>query len=151
MEIISNTALISINETFFAQLGSFLIFLFIMNRLMIQPLRGVISERNNYIDTLRLDVISAEMEMEDIHDQLKKKEADVRSEAMKMKERAEALGSQKAEEIFAAVNKEIAALKAKSEKEVNDQLMNARKSLQKEAETLAIGIMEKILERGVSL
>lgn len=151
MEIISNTALISINETFFAQLGSFLIFLFIMNRLMIQPLRGVINERTGYIDSLRRDVINAELEMEDIHEQLKKKEADVRTEALALKEQAEAMGSQKAEEIFAAVNKEIAALKAKSEKEVNDQIVNARKSLQKEAETLAIGIMEKILERGVSL
>jgi F-type H+-transporting ATPase subunit b len=150
MEIISNTALISINETFFAQLGSFLIFLFIMNRLMIQPLRGVINERNNYIDTLRRDVISAEMDMEDIHEQLKKKEADVRSEALALKEQAEALGAQKADEIFAAVNKEIAAMKAKSEKEVNAQLDNARKHLKKEAETLAISIMEKILGRGVS-
>jgi len=151
MEIISNTALISINETFFAQLGSFLIFLFIMNRLMIQPLRGAIDERSNYIETLRRDVISAEMDMEEIQEQLRKKEDDVRSEALALKDQAEALGTQKADEIFAAANKEIAALKAKSEKEINDQIESARKHLKKEAEALAVGIMEKILDRKVKL
>ena len=39
MQIISNIALISINETLVVQLISFLIFLFIINRIMFRPLR----------------------------------------------------------------------------------------------------------------
>ena len=45
MQIITNIALISINETLIVQLLSFLIFLFIINRVMIRPLRGVMSDR----------------------------------------------------------------------------------------------------------
>ena len=53
MQIVSNVALISINETFLVQLISFLIFLFIINRVMIRPLRGVMREREEYVEKLK--------------------------------------------------------------------------------------------------
>lgn len=151
MEIISNVALISINETLFAQLGSFLIFMFIMNRIMIQPLRGVIHERNEYIESLKRDVYNAEADMEEIQEQLKKQENTVRAEALSLKEQAEALGAKKADEIFAAVNKQIAELKAKTEREVSEQLTGARTHLKKESEMLAKSIIEKVLDRRINL
>jgi len=45
MQIVSNVALISINETMVVQLISFLIFLFVINRVMFRPLRESMHER----------------------------------------------------------------------------------------------------------
>ena len=45
MQIISNIALISINETLIVQLISFLIFLFVINRIMFRPLRKTVGPR----------------------------------------------------------------------------------------------------------
>ncbi|OQY06422.1 MAG: hypothetical protein B6I22_05580 [Desulfobacteraceae bacterium 4572_123] len=66
MQIISNIALISINETLFIQLISFLIFLFIINRIMFRPLRRIIIERENHIEKINLDIIDAEKFMEKV-------------------------------------------------------------------------------------
>ena len=57
MEIISNIALITINETLIAQLLAFLIFMFVINRLMFKPLQGVMTERQGYIDKDRKSVV----------------------------------------------------------------------------------------------
>ena len=60
MQIISNIALISINETVIVQIISFLIFLYIINRIMFKPLRGVMADRENHIKSIQQDIVSAD-------------------------------------------------------------------------------------------
>ena len=66
MQIISTIAMISINETLIIQLISFLIFLFIINRIMIQPLRSVSREREAHIQKIELDTVAAEKKVEQV-------------------------------------------------------------------------------------
>ena len=49
MQIVTTISLISINETTIVQIVSFLILVFILNRVMIRPLWKTIAERNQYI------------------------------------------------------------------------------------------------------
>ncbi len=146
-DIVTNIALISINETLFIQLISFLVFVFIMNRMMFRPLRSVIQERDDYIQKIESDIVNAEQDLDNITNQLKKQEMAVRQEAFELKEELEESGSRQAGEIFNAVSKEIAALKEKTQKDVEAQITEARKHLRTESETLSVYIMEKILER----
>ena len=83
MHIISNIALITINETLFVQLLSFLIFLFIINRIMFRPLQNVMSERVNYMDQVKVDTVDTIQELEDLTKKLKKQESEVRAQARK--------------------------------------------------------------------
>lgn len=147
MHIISNIALISINETLFVQLLSFLIFLFIINRIMFRPLRNVMNERVDFMDQLKVDTVDAVKELEDLTKQLKMKESEVRSQALDLKKALEESGSAKSAEIFASTRREIEAIKEKAEMEVNDQISEARKHIQKESQALAVSIMEKMLDR----
>lgn len=147
MHIISNIALISINETLFVQLLSFLIFLFIINRIMFRPLNNVMNERVNYMDKIKADTVGAIQELEDLTEKLKIHESEVRSQALEMKRKLEESGSDKSAEIFASTRKEIEAIKEKSEMEINVKISEARKHLQEESEALAIKIMEKLLDR----
>ncbi len=147
MQIISNIALISINETLLVQLLSFLIFLFIINRIMFRPLQNVRSERANYMDTIKMDTRDAAKELETLTNQLKVKESTVRTQALGLKQEIEESGSMQAAEIFASAREQIETLKETAEAEVEAQISEARKHLQKESETLAVNIMEKLLER----
>lgn len=147
MQIISNIALISINETLAVQLISFLIFLFIINRIMFRPLRSVMSERDSYIEKLNLDIVDAENELENMTNQLKQHESAIKDEAFELKKELEDLGSQQAAEIFVSVRKEIETLKERAQKEVDVQISEARKDFGKESEALAVSIMEKMLDR----
>ncbi len=149
MEIVSNIALISINETMIVQLVSFLIFLFIINRVMFRPLRGVMGEREQFVEGIKSEISDAESEMEKINSLLKKQESATRQQAFDMRKELEDAGSQQASVIFAAARKEVMDLKERTEEEIEVQISEARKKLKEESEALALRIMEKILERRI--
>ena len=118
MQIVSNIALISINETLFAQLISFLIFLFIINRIMFRPLKTTMTERGEFIQGLSQGIKDTEKETEDILADLKKRERAVKREAYDLSAKLEHEGSEKAEKIHLEAVSAIAELRHKTEKNV---------------------------------
>jgi len=147
MEIISNIALITINATLFHQLVAFLIFLFIINRIMFRPLRSVMAERVGLIEKIKLDTTNAGNTIERLSDELKERESKVRQEALKVQHELEEKGKKESAEILKSTLQEIELLKDKNEAHVKAQIMEARKDLQKESDALALNIMEKLLDR----
>ena len=149
MQIISTIALISINETLILQVISFLIFLFIINRIMFRPLRSVMNERETYITNIQKDIHDAENQFADLNKQIRKQEKAIRNEAFEQKEKLEAAGNRQAAEIFASVRKEINALKEKTRKEMDAQISAARQHVQREAEDLSKKVIETVLARSL--
>jgi F-type H+-transporting ATPase subunit b len=147
MEIVSNIALISINATLFHQLIAFLVFLFIINRIMFRPLRSVMSERESFMEKIRLDTVDATKEFEHLTATLKAKESTVRSEAQDVRCAIEEQGGREAVEILESARQEISSIKTQVETAVDAQIAQARKKLRQESEALAINIMEKMLDR----
>jgi len=147
MEIVSTTALISINGTLIAQLVSFLIFLFIVNRIMIRPLQDSMAERSGHIEMIEQDIINAEEDVKRFAAQLEENRSAVRTEAFEIANTLEESGSKKADEIFASAKEEIEALRAEAAADIDAKLAGARKHIKAESETLAISVMEKILDR----
>jgi F-type H+-transporting ATPase subunit b len=151
MQIISTIAMISINETLIIQLISFLIFLFIINRIMIQPLRGVSQEREAHIQKIELDTVAAEKKVEQVVKQIKKQEAKAIKTAREIRVKIEESGKLEADEIIHVTLREVEKLSKENHRQVSAMVEEVRKSVQKEAETLAVGMMEKLLDRRLSL
>ena len=147
MEIISSIALISINETLIVQVISFLIFLYLINRLMFRPLRNEMADRDTYVERVRSDIDQAKIEIKSLSSQIREQEAEVKKEAFDLKNQREEIGSQRAKEIFAEVRQEIADISAGVQAEIDVKIAEARQSLQGESEALAVEIIEKILDR----
>ena len=147
MEIVSNIALISINATLFHQLIAFLVFLFIINRIMFRPLRSVMGERESFMEKIKMDTVDATKEFEHLTATLKAKESTVRSEAQDVRSEIEKQGGREAVEILESARQEISSIKAKVETAVDAQIAEARKKLRQESEALAVNIMEKMLDR----
>ncbi len=147
MEIISNIAMISINETLIAQVLAFLIFMYVINRLMFKPLQCVMTEREDYIDKIQKDIAEAEKELENVQMLLKENETAVKKEAFSIKNEMQESGDQQASEIFNRSKNEIQVMRENAKKEVSAKLEEARQMLQKEADTLVVQILEKVLER----
>ena len=147
MEIVSNIALITINATLFHQLIAFLIFLFIINRIMFRPLRGVMDERKSFIEKIKLETVDTAKELECLSDELKSRESAVREESIGVRRELEESGSQEAADIFESTRKEIDLIRKKTEIEIDAKISEAKKHLQKESEALAVNIMEKLLGR----
>jgi len=147
MQIISTIALISINETLILQVISFLIFLFIINRILFRPLRRVMAEREDYIENIQKDIMDAENQCEDLTHQIQKQEKALRNEAFKQQAKLEASGNQQAAEILTSVREEISVSKEQARKNIDAQILAAKKHIQKEAEDLAKSIIETVLHR----
>jgi len=151
MQIVSVEALLSINETLIVQLISFLIFLFIINRVMFRPLRGLMKEREQHVDKIKSDISEAEIEYERLLDQIKKRESAVRREALLIQDKLEKSGGDETIAIMESTRKEISELKATVARELQSQISDAKQQVKKESEAIAVAIMGKILDRSPQL
>jgi F-type H+-transporting ATPase subunit b len=147
MEIISNVALISINETLIVQVVGFLVFLFVINRIMFQPLRNVMSDRDIHIERVKRDITQAKKEVDSITGQIQEQDTATRKEALALKDDLEATGSQQAKEIFESVKKQITADREKVQQEIEVRIAQERKAVENESQALALNIIDKILNR----
>jgi len=147
MQIISNIALVSINETVIVQLISFLIFLYIINRVMFRPLRDTMLKRDQHVNRIQEDIIHQENQLRTLKNKISERESSVRSEALKMKKKLENSGNQEAAAILSTTRQEIAVLRKKSAQDVENKVSEARKSLEQESEGLVSDVMEKVLDR----
>lgn len=150
MEIVENIALISLNETLIAQLVSFLIFLFLINRIMIRPLQQTMGERQDYISETETQIRESSQKLEDLNRQLKERERAAISEANSQRDNLKEEGNQEAVKILLESQEEMSRMREKNQQMVRQELEEVRKDIDSEAEKIAVTIMETILDRGVS-
>ena len=150
MQIVSNIALISINETMIVQVISFLIFMFVINRIMFQPLLKTRGNRDQYLNQIAQDIVQAKEDVEQYTVELEERRNTIRSEAFEINKELEAVGNQEATDIVDAAIKEVSTIREDTTQKLEARIAEARKQVQKESEPLAIQIMEKILDRRIS-
>ena len=149
MEIISTVALITINETLIIQLVSFLVFLFFFNRIMIKPLRGTVNERETYTSAVQNEIVEANQNFDDLLKQIDRQESEVKNEAQALHQALEQKGTEEAAQIFGQARQSVAERKREVRQMIDQKIAEAKKSLEAEAESLSVRIMEKILDRSI--
>ncbi len=149
MDIISNIALISINETLLVQLISFLIFLFVIDRIMFRPINETIRERYAYIDKKQAALVDAEKALKKLQIRIRESELAVKKESFESSRAIEESGAREADSIMTAAREEIAVMKKENEAKVKVLLDDARRHLNEESQILAQTIMGKVLNRNL--
>ncbi|NOY67954.1 MAG: ATP synthase F0 subunit B [Deltaproteobacteria bacterium] len=149
MHIISKIAMITINETLFVEMISFLIFLFLINRIMFKPLRATMSERDGYILGVEDDIQDAGCRLDALNREIKENESAVVEKALEDRNKLEEEGSIESEKIFVQAKSEIENIRAENHRIMAEQLFEAKKKLARESEELAVAIIEKVLDRRV--
>jgi F-type H+-transporting ATPase subunit b len=147
MEIISATALISINETFFIQLISFLVFLFILNRVMIRPLISTMEQRKEHLAGVSGGIEKAKSDLDQINKELDQQRAQVLKDANIAVKKLYDEADQRASELTDAAREQIVALRNETENKVKTQVKEARTQLAGEVDALTTIIIEKVLHR----
>ena len=147
MQIISTLGLITINETLFIELISFLIFLFLINRIMFRPLRDVINERESHIENITSGIEKSKNQLSQMNEQVRAQELTAIKEANQHKNNLEEDGTLQANNMLDESRKEIQAIKQESQQFINSQISKARTEIKNESEKLAVLIMEKVLDR----
>lgn len=150
MEVIQTNALISINATFVVQLISFLIFVAIMNRLMLRPLRDIMAKRKFRMRKLQEEIGVADRELAGIEADLVEQNRVVRKEAHEVNVALEAAAGKQIAELFTETRQKTADMRRLAEERIGGQLQAAREQVAGEARQLSTQIMQKILQRRLS-
>jgi F-type H+-transporting ATPase subunit b len=150
MHIVNNVALITINETLLLQVISFLIFLFLINRVMFRPLRKGMDEREAHIEKIRENISAAQNKYDGLCAQIRKQEKAAKNEAFDQREKLVESASSQAAEILLSAHNEISALKKQAQTEIDVQIAAAREHIPKESEDLATKIIENVLHRSLN-
>ena len=150
MEIIYTNGMITINETIVVILVSFLVLVFILNRLMFRPLRDVIAQRETHFAALDRDITTVRNKTTDLSARLRQKEETARQEGLILKNELETAANQQAKEIVNITRGEITGLKESTQKEIDIQIAEAKKVIHQEAHRLSMEIVSKILGREIA-
>jgi F-type H+-transporting ATPase subunit b len=147
MKIIETIALITINHTLFFQLASFLLLLFLLNRIMFRPLRQVMNEREALLTGMEEEISTVEQNYTDIGHKIESQESAARREASKLRDEIEASGQQSAATVIEKAREQINALKAKANEETAAQVAAARQEIEKEAAAISDQMIASVLGR----
>lgn len=145
MEIVENIALISINATLFAQLLSFLLFMWLFNRIMIRPLRRVMQDRVGYIDQIQQQIVAADKGLDDVAVQIRHQEDEVRQAMASLRKDIESAAQKSALAVMVETKQDIHDLKTQSQKQVNAKIADTRKQMIADADLLSDHIVGVIL------
>jgi len=147
MQVVENVALISINATMVVQLVSFLIFMVLFNRVMIRPLRSIMTERQAFVQRVRDDVVAAASAFDEIARQIEQQESEARSAASIVREQLVEAGQQSVADVLNQTRKEISAMRRSAQEKADETISAARSSIQAEAEHLADQMVAALLDQ----
>jgi len=149
MEIVSQTELVSINGTMLVQAISFLIFLFVITRIMFRPLRQTMEDRSAHVQQLEHEMVLQRKKLDEISAALAKEEKSLKAEAFLESEQRESSAKKEARVLLGQAREDIRGQQRKAAEDIRGRIETARKQLANETEPLVLMIIEKILGRRV--
>lgn len=141
--------MISIDVTLFIQMGSFLIFLFIMNILLYRPVRQMVAKRNKLILDQRQGIDKANQEAEqavkEFEETLKNARIAGRRKFEEFKEDARQREKELLQKAYQEASEELARVRAEIQKEKEIALKELRDQIQ----VFSLEVAGKILGRSL--
>ena len=143
--------MISINATLVVQVIHFLVLLFIMNRLMLQPLLKLVREREEFKNRTKSEIQDLEVKIQQLKEEFISKEEGTRKAAARERSKITNMGMNEAEGHLNRSREEVSAIRQQAERDVEAEVNKTQPLLEGEASGLVEGIMEKIIGRRVGV
>lgn len=142
--------MISINATLVVQIIHFLILVFILNRLMIQPILKKIEDRKEYIENTKGEINDLELETEQLRKKFISEQVNARKNAFLLRDelRSQAVGQ--TEEYLRGSQEKAASIRAAADSNADKEIEKTQPLLPGEAATLAEEIIERVIGRRIA-
>lgn len=142
--------MISINATLIVQIIHFLILVFILNRLMIQPIMKLIADRNEYIEKTKKEITDLEDEAEQLKGEFEKFQSAARVEAFETRKelREQAMGQ--VDEYLRDSQEKVVSIRSLAESNAEEEIEKNRPLLKGEAQVLADEIIQRVIGRRIT-
>ncbi len=139
--------MVSVDGSLFIQIINFLFLLYALNLVLFKPVRKILLERKEKINSLEKGVESLSSKASEKDNAYKEGVKRARAEGLKQKETFVEQASEEEKEILERINKKAQANLAAIRNQVAEETEKARLALEKEIDTFAKAISEKILGR----
>jgi F-type H+-transporting ATPase subunit b len=137
--------MLEINYWFFAQLANFLILLFILNKILFQPLLRLFKEREDSTKGFLEEAKKMGEEQDDVLNQLEKKLAEGRSEAKKIFDGFSKEGVDQQKSAVESAQNESVEINRKAKADLESATEKASQSLKSDIETFSKQIVAKLV------
>lgn len=147
MEIVQNTALITVNATLVFQLISFLILVYLLHRLMLRPLSDIMQKRKEYVDQLEIDVEEGEARLIAIEEKLSARKKEFFSQASNLRKSLMEEATKAGTEIISEARAKVTEDLHEANRQSQEEAVKIREEFQKLAEELSDNIIDRVLDR----
>ncbi len=141
--------MINLDITLVIQMINFLILLFVLNLILFRPIRKIIKERNQIVDTFNSDIASLTDSAQESMDQFELKIQEARKEGVARVQRMKDEGEEAEVELIAATTQEVQAKIEEARNKVAADIQEARTQLQTQVQAFSVAVTEKILGRNI--
>ena len=139
--------MININATLVVQIINFLILMFILNRILLGPIRNIIERRSRKIEDEIIQLGNLQQETKDLIEKCKSIEKKARKKASDKSNLLKNEASEKADDIFNKAKDEINGIREETDRKIDSKIEEASRSLKKFAADLAEELTEKVIGR----
>ena len=141
--------MISINATLVVQIIHFLILVFILNRLMIQPILKMIGDRKAYVETTKGEITELELETERLKKEFVSEQFNARKAAFQERDKVKSGAFGIVEEYIRKSQEKVASIRGKADSDAEREIEKLQPLLRDEAVTLADDIIENVFGRRI--
>jgi F-type H+-transporting ATPase subunit b len=142
--------MISINATLVVQVIQFLILVFILNRLMIQPILKMIDERALFIEKSKTEIDDIERETDRLRREFFSVQDDAKRNATEERNQLRSLGMNEADAFLEDSREKIALIRSEADGEAMKEIEKTQPLLRDEASVLADDIIERVIGRRIA-
>ena len=135
--------------TLFIQMINFLILLFVLNLILFRPIRKIIKERNQIVDTFNSDIASLSDRAQTAAGQFEQKIQEARREGVARVQSMKDEGEEEESELIAATTQEVQTKIVEARNKVASDIQEARTQLQTQVQAFSVAVTEKILGRSI--
>ena len=133
------------NATFFATIISFLVFVYLMNKILYEPVRKIVTERENFIEGNYSDAEKNQQEAEELSNEKEEKLVEAKEDArIKYNEIVSGFKDKK-NDILNNAQKEASNNLEQAYNELEGDANSAKESLKNSIKDLANDIVEKVI------
>ena len=142
--------MIQIDWSVGAQLVTFLVLVFLLNKVLFRPIREALKARQARMDAQQSDIDFMETTGQGVDSETKDKLAAARREGVEARESLKQKGSEAEAALLEGIKREVDQEWSQVEERIKSEVAQARKSLQTQTQSFAQLLASKILGRELS-
>jgi F-type H+-transporting ATPase subunit b len=141
--------MLEINHTLFIQMGNFLLLLFLLNVLLFRPIRRILAQRNEEMESLERMIEDYQSRADENEKGIEENMVLARKEGLGEKEDLRNEGQKQEQGILQEANAGLEEKMGKARKEMERKMAEVRKALQDQTAAFSMELAEKILGRSI--